>query len=201
MDNVESRARSRYLGAVTFTLKLSKAQRKYRTLYDPSVAHSDNRRCGHLVSILEPQLGESGFKILSRNCLPWFLFPQALSPKRPDIDSPLTIHLLARYLTLHKPKNLNKIHKILSDMKPYSHRVYTCQLAQKFMYWAVERETEEYIYIYTFGASKWFFFIFLPENADKQTHTNWRKPGSVLEIRTGTILYEIQRWSLVLEQQ
>ena len=36
----------RCLGAVKFTTKLSKAQRKHLTVYDASVAHSDNVHCG-----------------------------------------------------------------------------------------------------------------------------------------------------------
>jgi len=60
----------RCLGAVAFKLKLSEARRNYPTLYDPSVAHYNNIHCGHLLRILESQLGESGFKIPSLNCLP-----------------------------------------------------------------------------------------------------------------------------------
>jgi hypothetical protein len=82
------------------------------------------------------KIGYAGFKSCPGTVfLEWgFLFPQALSLKCPDIDLPITIHLLAPYSTLHKPKNLNKIRKIFSDMQPYSHRVEACQPTQKFMY-------------------------------------------------------------------
>ena len=58
-----TRTHSRCLGAVKFTSKLSKAQRKDPTFHVPSVAHCHSIHCGHLISILEPQVGESGFFI------------------------------------------------------------------------------------------------------------------------------------------
>ena len=127
---------NRCLDAVKVTLKLFKVQRKDVIVYNPSVTHCDNTHCGHLVSILESQLGKPGFKSCPGTVfIEWgFLFPQALSLNCPDIDLPLTIHLLARYSTLHTPKTLNIIHKIFSDMQPYSHRLKACQLTQKFMY-------------------------------------------------------------------
>jgi hypothetical protein len=63
--------------------------------------HTSAIHCGYLVSIPEPLLGESGFKSCpGTGFLDWgFLFPQALSSKDPDIDLPLTIHLLPKPVT------------------------------------------------------------------------------------------------------